>query len=98
MDPSWTINSCWISRRAQAWRRDNIAAHIQAAPAIGHGSHPGQMRLVSASNNLQSTSDGMPAALVLQRMAQDLPTEITDVACRISGRWEHRDHATGRPL
>src|ERR1700686_1155211 len=29
---------------------------------------------------------------------KDSPMEIIDVACRIPRRWEHRDHAIGRPL
>src|ERR1700722_10166580 len=32
------------------------------------------------------------------RDCEDSPMEISDVACRIPGRWEHRDHASGRPV
>jgi hypothetical protein len=49
----------------------------------------------------------MPVALahaaVLRRPAERDRTILridwrTKAACRISGRWEHRDHATGRPI
>jgi len=34
----------------------------------------------------------------LVRIEKDSPIEITDAACRTSGRWEHRDDAAGGPI
>src|ERR1700733_5803312 len=98
MDPSWTINSCWISLRMQACCRGNMLPTFRQRPqegmtAIEFGS-------VASAPPTTYAQLRMACGLhyVVRRMAQDLPTEIIDVACRISGRWEHGDHATARPF
>src|ERR1700722_8924500 len=67
-------------------------------------SHPGSC----IDNNLHLPCNGRPAALFYaavwkktgrKRLNDGVRRlEITDAACRTSGRWEHRDHATGGPV
>jgi len=55
----------YASYPAAIWWRSPLPgfAHIQAPPAIGHDTDLDHICRVSTSNNLQSSSDGMPAAL-----------------------------------